>query len=131
MSDSIHQEIDFPTDPLRVYSALTDSAQFSELTNAPADIGGAEGASFSCFGGMITGRHVELVTGERLVQAWRVANWEPGVYSIVKFELKAEGNGTKLIFDQSGFPPQERDHLDSGWGKMYWDQIRKYLSTLR
>jgi uncharacterized protein YndB with AHSA1/START domain len=127
MSDSIHQEVNFPTDPQRVYSALTDSAQFSELTGAPADIGGAEGASFTCFSGMITGRHIELVTGERLVQAWRVANWEPGVYSIVKFELQAEDNGTKLIFDQSGFPPQEREHLDSGWKKMYWDQMRKYL----
>ncbi len=127
MSDSIHQEVTFAAEPQRVYNALTESAQFSEWTKAPADIGGADGASFSCFGGMIVGRHVELVSGERVVQAWRVSSWAPGVYSIVKFELKAEGKGTKLIFDQSGFPPQEREHLDAGWGKMYWDQIHKYL----
>jgi uncharacterized protein YndB with AHSA1/START domain len=129
MSDSIHQEVTFPADPQRIYSALTDSAQFSELTGAPADIGGAEGGSFSCFGGMITGRHVELVTGERLVQAWRVSNWEPGVYSIVKFELEPDSGGTRLIFDQSGFPEEEREHLAAGWGKMYWNRIQKFLDS--
>src|ERR1044072_1311264 len=54
--------------------------------------------------GHIVGRHIELVANERIVQAWRVIDWNPGVYSIVKFELAEHGSGTKLVFDHTGFP---------------------------
>jgi hypothetical protein len=45
------------------------------------------GGAFTLFGGHITGRHIELVPDQRIVQAWRVVDWIPVVYSIVKFEL--------------------------------------------
>src|SRR5690242_1454231 len=80
MSDAIHQEINLPASPLRVYETLTASAQFAAATGAPAEIGEGAGAAFSCFGGMIVGRHIELAPGQRIVQAWRVANWDAGVY---------------------------------------------------
>ena len=85
---SIHQEIDFKSTPKRVFNALTNAQQFAELTGAAAEITPESGGKFSSFNGMITGMTIEIVPDNRLVQAWRVANWEPGVYSIVKFELK-------------------------------------------
>ena len=87
MSKVIHQEISFKAGSQRIYEALTNADQFGELTNAPAEINSESGGKFSCFGGMITGQTIEVVPGTRLVQAWRVGHWEPGVYSIVKFEL--------------------------------------------
>ena len=129
MSSIIHQEVVFAASPQRIYEVLTDSNQFSDLTSAPAEIGREAGASFSCFGGMITGRHVELVPNQRIVQAWRVGNWDAGVYSIVRFELKAEGAETRLIFDHTGFPAEHCEHLESGWQKMYWDNLKKYLAA--
>lgn len=128
MPNTIHQEVTFPASPQRVYEALTDSKQFGELTGAPAEIGHEAGASFSCFGGMITGRQVELIPHRRIVQAWRVGTWDAGVYSIVRFELEAQGAETHLIFDHSGFPAEHFEHLESGWQKMYWDSLRKYLA---
>ncbi len=124
---TIHQEVVFKAAPQRVYDALTDSRQFSQLTAAQAEIGAEEGAAFSCFDGMITGRHIEMVSGQHLVQAWRAGNWEPGIYSIVRFELRAEGAGTRLVFDQAGFPAGTREHLEDGWQKMYWDQMSAYF----
>ena len=128
MSGTIHQEVVFPATPQRVYEALTDSEQFGDLTGAAAEIGREAGAAFSCFGGMITGRHVELMPNQLIVQAWRAGNWAAGVYSIVRFELKAEGAETRLIFDHSGFPAEHSAHLESGWQKMYWDNLQKYLA---
>jgi activator of HSP90 ATPase len=129
MSTPIHQEIVFHVAPKRVYDALLDARQFSQLTGgAPAEIEQAAGGSFSCFGGMISGRNIELKPNQRIVQAWRAANWPEGVYSVVRFELAGEGAGTKLTFDQSGFPDGQREHLDGGWHKMYWEPLRKYLS---
>src|SRR4051794_184687 len=115
MPYTIHHEVEFAATAKEVYRTIVDSARFAAATGAAANIGAAEGAAFSCFDGMITGRHVKLVPGERIVQAWRVANWEPGVYSIVRFELQPAGSGTRLVFDHTGFPAEHFEHLDSGW----------------
>jgi activator of HSP90 ATPase len=128
VSTSIHQEVDFKTSPQRIYEALLDSKEFSVFSGgAPAEIQREPGGAFSCFGGNIVGRNIELVPNRRIVQAWRVGVWPEGVYSIVKFELQGQGSGAKLILDHSGFPEESRDHLDGGWPKMYWEPLQKYL----
>ncbi len=122
---SIHQEPTFSAPPARIYDALTNLEQFAGWTGAPASGECAEGAAFSLFGGHVTGRHVELVPGRRVVQAWRAKTWPEGLYSIVRFELQPEGKGTRLVFDQTGYPEAEKEHLSGGWHGMYWDKIAK------
>ena len=129
MSGPIHYALALNATPERVYSALTDAAKFAQVTGLPAEIGIEAGGAFSCFGGMIEGRHIELLPNKRIVQAWRVKTWEPGVYSIVKFELKADGDGTRLWFEHVGFPPEHRAHLDPGWHVKYWEPLRQYLAA--
>jgi activator of HSP90 ATPase len=129
MTKSIHQEVLIPTAASRLYEALLDSRQFSELTGgAPAEIGKQAGDPFKMFGGAIEGRNVELVPNKLVVQAWRSKAWPAGIYSIVRFELNPAKTGTKLVFDQVGFPEAEHDMLDSGWGKMYWEPLKKFFS---
>jgi activator of HSP90 ATPase len=125
---TIHQEVEFHAAPQRIYEALLDSKQFAALTGMPAEIRRDVGGEISMFGGMIVGRNVELVANRRIVQAWREAAWEPGVYSLVKFELTAQGTGTKLIFDHWGFAKGDFDHLDAGWKSRYWEPLAKYLA---
>ena len=72
-------EVDLPAAPQRVYQVLTDAKQFSACTGAPADISADVGGAFSIFDGHIIGRHLDMVPGKRLVQAWRVVDWPPGV----------------------------------------------------
>ena len=129
MSEPIHQDVLIKASPQRIYDALTDAKLFSAFTGgAAAEIDGRAGGAFSCFGGRITGRNVELVPGERVVQAWRAGHWPTGVYSIVRFELQRDHDGTRLVFDQSGFPADNRQHLEAGWHKMYWDPLRAFLA---
>ena len=125
MTKTIHQEVVFDASPERIYEALTDANQFSEITGAPTEINPEDGGSFSCFGGMILGRNIELVPGQRIVQAWRVANWPKGVYSIAKFELTKQDSKTLLVFDHIGFPEAEIEHLSAGWGENYWNPLKK------
>ena len=128
MSESIHQEVVFNADPSRLYEALTEAKQFSQFTGgAPTEISAEVGGPFSCFGGMIVGRNIELVPKQRIVQAWRVSTWEAGVYSIVRFELNVQGPETRLVFDHSGFPADQREHLENGWQANYWEPLRAYL----
>jgi activator of HSP90 ATPase len=129
MSASIHQEVIVQTNAQRIYAAMLTSSQFSAFTGGkPTEIDAKAGGAFSCFGGMISGRIVELVENRRIVQAWRAGNWPEGVYSIVRFELEPQGSDTKIIFDQSGFPPDNREHLEVGWHKMYWEPLKAYLA---
>jgi activator of HSP90 ATPase len=137
-AEAIHQEVIFKAVPKRVYEALTDQKQFAKvvqlsaagmsLGNAPTEISAEAGGAFSLFGGYITGRQIELVPNQRLVQAWRVGSWGPGVFSIAKFELSAQDSGTKLVFDHTGFPQGQGQHLAEGWESNYWEPLGKYLT---
>jgi activator of HSP90 ATPase len=132
MTETIHQEITFEASPDRVFKALTDGSEFSAATGgAPATITASDGAAFSCFGGMIHGRNIEIVQATRLVQAWRVKTWEPGLYSIARFDLRAQDSGTIIVFDHTAFPPSQGDHLAAGWHSNYWAPLQKYVKELK
>ena len=125
-----HQEITFKCKSQRVFEALTNAGQFSELSGKPAEINPESGGNFSCFDGMISGLSIEIVPNKRLVLAWRVGNWEPGVYSIVKLELEETSDTeTKLVFDHTGFPEEHKAHLEKGWYENYWGPMKKYLEA--
>jgi activator of HSP90 ATPase len=141
-AESIHQERRFDASRKRVYDALTVTQQFDKVTQLtgvmqsaamakmqmPTEISQQVGGAFALFGGYITGRHIELVPDELIVQAWRVGGWGRGVYSIARFELIAERGSTKITFDHSAFPKGQAEHLASGWQEHYWDPLVKYLS---
>lgn len=137
-AEAIHQEVTFKASRKRLYDALTDVKQFDQvvrlssagmsLGNAPTAISKDAGGNFLLFGGHIIGRHLELSPGERLVQAWRVVSWNPGIYSIVKFELSEQDGGAKLIFDHTGFPEGQGQHLADGWRANYWQPLEKYFA---
>jgi activator of HSP90 ATPase len=124
----LHQEIVLNTSPQHIYAVLLDSKQFSAFTGLPAEIDPKAGGAFSMFGGMIVGRNVELIPSQRIVQAWRPASWDSGVYSIVKFELKREGSETRVVLDHTGFPEGKFEGLDSGWHERYWEPLKKFLA---
>jgi activator of HSP90 ATPase len=139
-AEAIHQEPLFKASAKRIYDALTDEQQFQKVTmlsvdakstdfaTKPAVISRDLGSAFSLFGGYITGRQIELVPNQRLVQAWRAGSWTVGVYSIARFDLVAEGAGTKIVFDHTGFPQGDGEHLASGWKAHYWEGLEKFLA---
>jgi uncharacterized protein YndB with AHSA1/START domain len=124
----IHQEVTIEASPAAVYGVLTNSDQFARMTGGrSASIAAEPGGAISMFGGDISGRNVELVPGRRAVQAWRSNAWPEGVYSIVRFELTPAGKGTRLVFDQSGYPDDAHQMLEGGWPKMYWEPLNALL----
>jgi activator of HSP90 ATPase len=124
----LHQEVDFSANAQRIYELLLDSKAFATCTGLSATIDPKPGGAFVTFGGLIVGRNVELVPNRRIVQAWRPTHWDPGVYSIVRFELKPRGSDTLVALDHTGFPEGEFDSLNAGWKPRYWDPMKKFLS---
>lgn len=124
----LHQEIGIHANSDRIYDALLDSKQFAAFTGMAAEINREAGGAFSMFGGLIVGRNIELVPNQRIVQAWRPKNWDPGIYSLVKFELKRQDQHTTVVLDHTGFPEGSFRHLDSGWYERYWEPLKKFLA---
>ena len=126
---AIHQEVIIKASRKRVYEVLTDTEQFRKLSGGmDTKISRDPGGAFSLFGGVITGRHIELVPGERVEQAWR-SEWAPGDYSIARFVLKEQGLDTKIVFDHTGFPQGAAEHLATGWKEHYWDGLARYFAS--
>jgi activator of HSP90 ATPase len=141
-AESIHQESVIKAMAARVYAALTDSQQFDAVSKLSAaaktmpphgsrtEIGRVAGATFTAFGGYITGRQIELVAGMRIVQVWRSAAWKDGEYSLVRFELTPLGaTTTKLTLDHTGFPTGLAQHLAEGWRDNYFQPLAQYLAS--
>jgi activator of HSP90 ATPase len=126
-SIKIHQEVNFSTGAKEVYEALLDPRKFTAFSGRPAEINGEVGGTCSLFGGHIIARNLELVPNQRIVQAWRVVTWPEGVYSIARFDFKAQGSGTHLVFEHTGFPEGLHDHLAEGWEQNYWTLLKKYF----
>jgi uncharacterized protein YndB with AHSA1/START domain len=140
-AESIHMEPVFKASRKRVYEALTETKQFDKVIHLsaamksgmapdakPTEISREAGGAFALFGGYIFGRHLELVPNERIVQAWRVGSWDPGIYSIARFELVEQGGGTKIVFDHGAFPKGDGEHLAAGWKMNYWEPLEKFLA---
>jgi activator of HSP90 ATPase len=126
---SLHQEVAFEAPPASVYDALMSAKAFSAFTSLRAAIDPKPGGAISLFGGQVVGRNIELIASRRIVQAWRVvADFAPGVYSLVKIDLTPRGSGTALVLDHTGFPEGHYDHLYAGWGPRYWTPLRKFLA---
>lgn len=125
---TLHYQSDLKANPQRVYELLLDSKLFTACTGLPAEIDPKAGGAFSLFNNQIEGRNVELVPNQRIVQAWRPTHWDPGVYSIVRFELKSRSSESTLLLDHIGFPEGLADHLDEGWRMHYLDTFKKYFA---
>jgi activator of HSP90 ATPase len=141
-AEAIHQEPFFEAARARVYQALTTAEKFDRIIKLTSVMQSAAmsgktqatrmsprpGSTFALFGGYIVGRQIELAPAELIVQAWRVGGWSPGVYSIARFQLGDEGGGTRIVFDHSGFPKGQGEHLAAGWHEHYWDPLAKFLA---
>jgi activator of HSP90 ATPase len=126
---SIHREATIPADPARVYQILADAHALSALSGMSGVPARSAGGEFSAFDGHVTGRQVELVPDERIVQAWRFPLWAPGTYSIVRFTVAPQDGGTRLSIDQDGVPADWHEHVYTNWPTFYLDPLVKHFSA--
>lgn len=125
------QTVELPALPGEVYRAYLDSATHARFTGGGAQIDARVGGRFTAWDGYIAGSTLELVEGERIVQAWRTSEWPEG-YDDSRLEITlapaAEGSGTKLTMVHEGVPSAQAKALEQGWIDHYWTPLRRYLA---
>jgi activator of HSP90 ATPase len=125
----IQQQAMISADPAQVYAVLADADALSVLSGKRGVVGAAAGDEFAAFDGNVTGRQIELVPGERIVQAWRFPLWAPGVYSIVRFTLTPADGGTRLDSEQHGVPDDWHVHVDTNWPTFYLTPLTEHFAA--
>jgi activator of HSP90 ATPase len=124
---TLRQSVLLKATPHEVYEALLDSKKHAEFTHSPAVMRREVGAEFSAFDGWASGTTLELIPDKKIVQKWRAAEWPEGHYSMVTFELQAQGQEIRLGFTQSDIPEDLYAELETGWVEYYWDNLVAYF----
>jgi uncharacterized protein YndB with AHSA1/START domain len=121
-----------PASPQEIYEAWLDSLGHSEMTGGEARMSEEIGAEVSAWDDYISGRNLELIPGERIVQTWRTSEFtdedEDSVISIVLAEVD---DGTLLTLEHSNVPDEQRSYEESGWQSHYFEPMVAYFARLR
>src|SRR5580693_3613065 len=119
-----------PASPAEVYEAWLDSIAHAEMTGGGEAVMSDEvGAEISALGGHITGRNLELVAPERIVQAWRTDEFDDEFEdSIVTILLQETEDGTLLTLEHSNVPDEHKSYEEGGWQSNYFDPMIVYFS---
>ena len=127
MSRLIEQIVTFKASPHAVYEALMDSDKHAAFTNNDAHISREVGGEYTSYTGYITGKNLELVPDQKIIQTWRAVDWLEGHYSQVTFVLTPLASGTQLHFTHADLPDGTEAEFTQGWIDNYWEPLKVYL----
>jgi uncharacterized protein YndB with AHSA1/START domain len=121
-----------PASARDIYNAWLDSLAHSEMTGGQANISSEPGGAFSAWDGYISGRNLELVPGERIVQAWRTTKFaEDHEDSIVTITLEDRDDGALLTLSHSNVPETHLGYEQGGWDTHYFEPMIAYFTGKR
>ena len=121
-----------PASAQEIYDAWLDSLAHSEMTGGEATMSDEIGAEVSAWDGYISGRNLELVPGERIVQSWRTTEFtDEHDDSIVTVTLEDMEDGTVLTLVHSNVPDEQTSYEEGGWESKYFEPMKVYFDNLK
>jgi len=126
---SFKQVATFDAAPEVIYNLLMNQKTHAAFTGSKVVMSNEVNGKFDVFDGYCHGYNIELVKGEKIIQAWHFAEdgWPDDHYSICTFLFEKSGNKTKLYFSQTGVPAHKAESLKDGWKQFYWKPMKAYL----
>jgi uncharacterized protein YndB with AHSA1/START domain len=121
-----------PASPDEIYQAWLDSIGHSEMTGSEARMSDEVGAEVSAWDGYISGRNLELIPGERIVQSWRTTEFgDEEEDSVITVVLQETEEGTLLTLDHSNVPDEHKGYEEGGWQSNYFEPMIAYFTELK
>jgi len=126
---TIRQKVTLAAGPHEVYDALLDPKKHSAFTGSPAETSKRLGARFTAWDGYISGRNLELVKDQKIVQEWTTTEWPEGYPpSRLEIKLSPKGKGTVLTMVHSKVPAEQVAKYTKGWPESYWEPLEEYFA---
>ena len=115
----------------RLYNLYMNADNHALITDGPVEISEKVGSNFNAFGGYITGKNLQLVKNELIVQSWRGSDWDKKDSDSV-FILSFEQNNKDVLMNviHSNVPDDKKADLAKGWHDFYWIPWKRHLSGL-
>lgn len=126
----ISQSVILPASADVLFGMYLDASKHEAITGLPVTIGHSPGDEFSAFGGALTGEILAVFEPTLIVQSWRSTDFkpdDPDSTLILSFSPQGEAGKIELVHVQ--VPQHDRDAVDKGWHKYYWEPWRAYLET--
>ena len=102
--------------PADVYNALTNPMMIEIWTGEPAEMSTEPGSEFSLWDGEITGRNIEFVPNEKIVQSWFFGEDSESIGTI---KLHSDKQGTNVEVHQTNIPDEAYENISEGWESDY------------
>jgi len=119
------QYITITAEPEDVYACLTNPFTIELWSDMPAKMEAKEGTEFELFEGDITGKILELIPNEKVVQQWYFGDQEEP--SIVTFKIHPDKGKVSLETRHSNIPDEAYDEITEGWRKYFLGRIKEFL----
>jgi uncharacterized protein YndB with AHSA1/START domain len=118
-----------PASAQDIYDAWLDSLAHTEMTGSEAVMSDQVGDEVEAWDGYITGRNLELIPGERIVQSWRTRQFtDEHEDSIITLTLEKTEDGTLLTLVHSNVPKEMITYEQGGWHKHYFEPMQEYFA---
>jgi activator of HSP90 ATPase len=124
----IRQTVVLPASPEALFDMYLDPSTHQAITGAPVIIGDVKGASFEAFNGSLTGKLIDVVRPNLIVQFWRSTEFEDSdTDSILILSFTSEGDQGRIDLIHLDVPDQDFEGVTKGWEQYYWAPWRAYL----
>lgn len=118
-----------PASAQDIYEAWLDSLAHTEMTGAEAIQSDELGAEVTAWDGYISGRNLELVPGERIVQSWRTNEFtDEHEDSTITVTFTETEDGTLLTLTHTNVPADQTSYEQGGWQEHYFEPMQHYFA---
>jgi uncharacterized protein YndB with AHSA1/START domain len=119
-----------PALPEQVYDTWLSSLGHTSMTGSPATSEPHIGGRHTAWDGYISGEHVELEPGRRILQTWRTTEFPEGAPdSLLEIVFTRDTYGTRLTLIQNGIPDGHGEKYYDGWQEHYFAPMRAHFAT--
>ena len=113
-----------------IYNAWLDSKEHALMTDSDSARASHKiGAIHKAHGTYITGKNLELIPNQKIVQSWRNSDFKKSdPDSLIEVTLKPKGSKTQVTIVHSGIPEHEFE-VEQGWIDYYFIPMKHYFGT--
>ena len=130
MAKTIVQKVVFKNTTTKILYDLYMNAEIhGMITAGPVKISEEPGSALEVFGGYISGKTLQVVKNQLIVQQWKGSDWsknDPDSVFVLSFEHQ-EKDVVMNVF-HANVPDDKAAGLDKGWHDHYWNPWKQHLA---
>ena len=113
-------------EPSDVYSAITNPYTIELWTGYPAIMSEEAGSEFSLWDGDITGKNLEFIKDNKIVQEWYFGD-KPD-QSIVTIIIQPDKENSVVTVEHVNIPDEDFADIAEGWREYYFGAIMNFFN---